>query len=184
MYATSGLYSGMPLFLPVTGFEPGKVNRIEDQPIEKRYHSQGEMQMVIPSLGVDIPIVGVPKVNGDWDLSWLGDSAGYLEGTAFPTLNGNSALTAHVVSVEGTTGPFSRLGELKWGDKVDINAWGDKYEYEVRTIDVVSPDDMGILKHEELPWLSLITCQDFDLQNQLYTNRLVVKAVLVNISRR
>lgn len=181
LYATAYLYSGMPYFLPLTGFAPGTITRVADQPDEAKYTDVGEMQLEIPSLGVGIPIVGVPKVNGDWDLSWLGDSAGYLEGTAFPTWNGTSALTAHVVRADGTPGPFSRLGELKWGDRVVINAWGSQYEYEVRSVSVVSPDDMSVLGHEELSWLTLITCQDYDLQNQQYASRLVVKAVLVAI---
>ena len=33
--------------------------------------------------GVEMPITGVPLSDGEWDTTWLGDSAGWLEGSAW-----------------------------------------------------------------------------------------------------
>ena len=75
------------------------------------------MRLVIPILGLDMPIVGVPLASEGWDLSWLGSQAGYLEGTAYPTLPGNTGITAHVYTADGLPGPFVNLGSLSWGSK-------------------------------------------------------------------
>ena len=48
------------------------------------------MTLEIPSLGVTMPVVGVPETFDGWDVSWLGEDAGWLAGTAYPTWEGNS----------------------------------------------------------------------------------------------
>ena len=73
--------------LPATGFAPNIVTLLPAQPIEKAYADEG-MWLEIPALGVKQSIVGVP--GPDWDVTWLGSQIGYLQGTAFPTWNGNS----------------------------------------------------------------------------------------------
>ena len=50
---------------------------------------------------VQMPIVGVPQVDYNWDVSWLGNQADWLSGTAFPTWANNSVLTGHVVDAYG-----------------------------------------------------------------------------------
>ena len=87
----------------------------------------------IPRLGINIPIVGVPLKNGIWDTAWLGKQAGWLEGSAFPSWNGNSVLTSHVYLSNGLPGPFVYLSKLKFGDKVIVHAFGQKYIFEVQT---------------------------------------------------
>ncbi len=77
------------------------------------YLAEGDITLEIPSLGVKIPIVGVPKRDGTWNVSWLEDQAGWLEGSAFPSWNGNSVLTAHVYKFNGQPGPFINLINIK-----------------------------------------------------------------------
>lgn len=36
-----------------------------------------------------------------------------------------------------------------------------------------------VLKHEEKPWLTLVTCKDYDEKSGTYRNRVVVRAALV-----
>jgi len=45
----------------------------------------------------------------------------------------------------------------------------------------VSPSYAQALNHEDLDWVTLITCRDFDETSNTYLNRIVVKAVLVSI---
>ncbi|MEO8357955.1 MAG: sortase, partial [Chloroflexota bacterium] len=166
--------------LPKTGFASGIRTVLPTQPLDKVYTAI-DVVLEIPSLGIKIPIIGVPKKNGVWDVTWLGKQAGWLEGTAFPSWNGNSVLTSHVYDSNGLPGPFVILGKLKYGDKIIIHADGQAYTFEVRTNQIVAPNDTSVLKHEEKPWLTLVTCKEYDEKTNTYRKRVVVRAVLVSV---
>jgi len=167
--------------LPATGFAPGRITRLPIQPVEKAY-SQSDLWLEIPRLGVKMDIVGVPQVDGEWDVSWLGNQAGWLEGSAFPTWEGNSVITGHVWNANNTAGLFRYIGSLKWGDQVIVHAWGAKYIYEVRSVSLVNPSNASaMLKHEKLPWVTLVTCTGYDTRTGQYRYRTLVRAVLVSI---
>jgi LPXTG-site transpeptidase (sortase) family protein len=167
--------------LPETGFRPGMFTSLPAQPLDLRY-AQQDLRLEIPALGVDIPVVGVPQSGGGWDVTWLGGSAGWLNGTAYPTWNGNSVLTAHVWDALNQPGPFAGIRKLKYGDQVRIHAFGMVYVYEVRENRLVQPDETGaVLKHEEKPWLTLLTCENFSDSFDTYANRRMVRAVLVRV---
>ena len=53
-----------------------------------------------------------------------------------------------------------------------------KYVYLVRDNLKVSPADTSVLKHEEDPWLTLLTCQGYQEDTNTYTNRIAIRAVL------
>ncbi|MEA3349154.1 MAG: choice-of-anchor D domain-containing protein, partial [Chloroflexota bacterium] len=167
--------------IPATGFPPGVVTAIEDQPIEKAYQGLGDFWLAIPSLGVELPIVGIPLTEDGWDVTWLGDAAGYLEGTAFPTWVGNTAITAHVYLSDGSPGPFVDLQTLSWGDEVVIHAWGMRHIYEVRDVTQVTAGDLSDLPHEDSDTLTLITCRGYNANADAYRWRVVVRAVLVDV---
>ncbi len=175
------LFTVTAINLPVTGFAPGVVTTLEAQPAEKAYASLGDLWLEIPSLKVELPIVGVPQSPGGWDVSWLGNQAGFLTGTAFPTLPGNTAITAHVFDVDGRPGPFVNLHSLSYGDTVVIHAWGYRYTYQVRLSNLISPNNMSVLGHEDFDWVTLLTCQGFDQANDRYRYRYAVQAVLVDV---
>jgi len=167
--------------LPQTGFTPGINTNLPPQPLDQLYASYGNLVLEIPSLGVMMDIVGIPMTENGWDVSWLWDNAGYLDSTAFPTWPGNTALAGHVVLPDGNAGPFARLGELQWGDQIIIYAWGMKYIYEIRTVEIVAPHDMSVLEHEEYDWVTLITCKGYDETLDEYEKRLVARAVLTAV---
>jgi LPXTG-site transpeptidase (sortase) family protein len=105
-----------------------------------------------------------------------------LNGTAFPTWAGNSVLTGHLYDANGNPGPFVRLNDLSWGDKVIVHAWGAQYVYEVRQVTQVEPGAISsVTKHEILPWVTLITCRGYDETSNSYKYRMVVRAVLVEV---
>jgi LPXTG-site transpeptidase (sortase) family protein len=126
-------------------------------------------------------IVGVPLQADGWDVTWLSDQAGYLAGTAFPTWTGNSVITGHATLPSGGAGPFAGLQELRYGDQIVVEAWGMRYVYEVRAQELVRPDAPSIFRHEELAWLTLITCADFDERTETYRSRRLVRAVLMSV---
>ncbi len=172
-----------PEALPGTGFAPGLVTRLPMQRSSEMYQQNNYVSLEIPSLGVEAPIVGVPVTQERWNLSWLGDQAGWLHGTTFPSWAGNSAITAHVYDANGQPGLFNELSDLKWGDEVIVHAYGQAYVYEVRTVEkYVRPDDTSsIYKHEDYPWLTLITCREYEEDSDSYRWRVVVRAVQTKI---
>ena len=149
--------------LPGTGFEPGIQSVLSAQPADRAYDNYGSLWLDIPRLGVKMNIVGVPPTENSWDVSWLWNQAGWLQGTAFPTWAGNSVLTGHEYDSNGQAGPFVKLSSLRYGDRIIIHAWGQLYIYEVRSSGTVRPSSVSLaIKHETLPWLTLITCKEYD----------------------
>jgi len=174
-------YTGF--LIPVTGFAPDTFTRLPVQPVEKAYSSYNGLILEIPRLKVKVEIVGIPVSNKTWDVSWLGNNAGYLEGSAFPTMLGNSVLTAHVWDAYNQPGTFYGLKDLVYGDKVLIRAWGKVYTYEVRSRARVYPNSIGtIMRHERLSWLTLVTCEDYNDKAEKYNFRRIVRAVLVSVT--
>jgi LPXTG-site transpeptidase (sortase) family protein len=168
--------------LPGTGFAPQRATLLSAQPAAQSYADLGDLWLEIPRLGVQMPIVGVPQANGQWDVSWLGNDAGWLNGTAFPTYSGNSVLAGHVYDADGTPGPFAHLNGLWWGDQVIVHAWGAQYVYEVRTVMQVSPfATSSVITHKTLPWVTLVTCRGYDEATNSYEYRVAVGAVLVEV---
>jgi LPXTG-site transpeptidase (sortase) family protein len=167
--------------LPNAGFAPSVKTDLSNVPHESYTSLANEIWLEVPSLGVKMTIVGVPLRNGGWNVAWLGRQAGWLEGSAFPTLKGNSVLTGHVVLASGLPGPFVNLGSLKFGDQVIVHANGQKFVYEIRSNKIVTPSDSSVFRHEEQSWLTLITCKDFDEETGRYLKRIAVRAVLVKV---
>ncbi|MCW5877069.1 MAG: sortase [Anaerolineales bacterium] len=169
--------------LPATGFAPGLALDLPAQPAAKAYAST-DLTLSIPRLGLTSQILGVPRVGGEWDVSWLGNSVGYLNGTTFPTLPGNTVLTAHVWGADNRPGPFYGLDGLSHGDQFSINAWGRTYTYEVRTNQLYSPSYVKALASggDNYDWVTLITCHGYDEAKGTYDYRRVVRAVLVSIN--
>jgi LPXTG-site transpeptidase (sortase) family protein len=170
--------SGLPS--PDTGFAPNRLTSIPGRPPGFSYLKLGELSLQIPDLGLETTIVGVPLTEGSWDVTWLWNQVGYLDGTAFPGWNGNSVLTGHVYLPNGMPGPFVGLDQLAWGDQVIVEVYGTRYTYEVRENLLYAPDDSRIIRHQETPWLTLVTCQGFNEQTGEYRWRRVVRAVLIS----
>jgi LPXTG-site transpeptidase (sortase) family protein len=168
--------------LPDSGFAPGVEAKLPVQPLSKSYTTYNELWLDVPSLNQKMPVVGIPFVEGNWDVSWLGREAGWLNGTAFPTWEGNSVITAHVWDAVNNPGPFAGLKSLGYGDTVKIHAWGQVYTYEVRQSRLVSPANLSVVtRHEDNSWLTLVTCEDYSVWGNSYSYRRVVRAVLVDV---
>jgi LPXTG-site transpeptidase (sortase) family protein len=178
---TLTLIARLSASLPSTGFAPGQWLSPEEAEPAVRYTPLAGMKLHIPAIGLTLPVYGVPLGGEGWDVSWLGLNVGYLEGTAFPTWPGNSVLTGHVILANGVPGPFARLDQLKWDDRIEINFGGSVNTYVVRSLSYVEADDIRVLQHEDLDWLTLITCAAFDPVSGKYQARVVVRAVLIQI---
>lgn len=127
--------------------------------------------------------MGVPSTSDGWNVTWLGNDAGWLNGSAFPTWSGNSVITAHVWDSLNKPGPFANVKDLQYGDQVKIHAFGQVYTYEIRESKSVSPrNTLSVFKHEERSWITLVTCEGYRSESGEYTYRRVVRAVLVSVT--
>jgi len=160
---------------PDTGFAPNSATALPAQPVDKAYQQMGALTLDVPSLGIMMPIVGVPITENGWDVTWLGNSVGYLEGTAFPTWKGNTVLTAHVWDANNLPGAFVGLRDLRYGDTVNIHAWGMVYTYEVRSNYRVWSDNSYVLRHAEYDWVTLLTCESYNEVSGTYRYRRAVR---------
>ncbi len=168
--------------LPVTGFPQGVSTILPEQPADSAYAST-EMLLSIPALNKELSIVGVPKTNAGWDVSWLGNNAGYLSGSAYPTWAGNTVITSHVWDANNSPGPFANLKDLNYGDQFTISAYGQTYTYEVRSNSFVWPNQTEkVFEHQEFDWVTLLTCEFYNPFTDNYLFRRMVQAVLVNIN--
>ena len=169
-----------PATLPLTGFAP---NQVTDLPPQRISYTSTDMWLEIPTLNVAVDIVGVPQTADSWDVSWLGESAGWLQGSAFPTWAGNTVLTAHVWNADNTPGPFLHIKDLHYGDQIEIHAWGQTYVYEVRENRLywAKTPASRVLQHEEYDVLTLLTCEGFNPLTDNYIFRRMVRAVLVDV---
>ena len=165
--------------IPVTGFAPNTVTTLDSR-LRPAYNSTS-LIIEIPVIKMKTSIVGVQLKNRNWDISWLQDQVGWLIGTAYPSWEGNSVLTAHSVNSNGKPGIFSNLRSLNTGEYIFVNNLGYRYTYKIISNKYVQPDDITVLKHEEEAHLTLITCDAFDEKTGTYLRRVVVRAVLVDV---
>jgi LPXTG-site transpeptidase (sortase) family protein len=110
-----------------------------------------------------------------------GKDSGELNGTAYPTWNGNSVLTAHVVNADGKPGVFAKLKSLGVGEYIFVTSAGYRYTYKVVSNEVVEPEDAGVMQHRDQSYLTLITCDTYDAQSGTYLHRVVIGAALVDV---
>lgn len=166
--------------IPVTGFAPGRVTNLDTD--SRSAYDQTSLTLEIPVLNVKTPIVGVEYKDGDWDVSWLQNQVGWLNETAYPTWEGNSVLTAHVVGADGKPSVFSGLKSLGVGEYVFLYSAGYRFTYKVVSNAEIHPRDYRIMKREEKPYLTLITCDRYDEETGSYLRRVVARAELVDVS--
>jgi sortase A len=136
-------------------------------------------RLVMASLKVDVPIVEVGIVDGQWDVSKLFTWAGHLVGTGRLGEPGNAALAGHILLKDGREGAFRWLERLQPGDEVQVYADDWRYTYQVTTTRVVPPTEVSVLAPTSDPVLTLITCTNWSILRGEYTDRFVVQARLV-----
>lgn len=146
------------------------------------------VRLVIPSLGIDLPVVEVgwhvrqtaEGIVGEWDT--VAGAVGFLRGSADPGNSGNCVLAGHSANAGG-----SGLGELERlpiGDALVLyNAAGNEYTYVAE--EIITVDETGatadekrqharLLDPTDQPVLTIVTCWPV----WSYTSRVVVRARL------
>jgi LPXTG-site transpeptidase (sortase) family protein len=167
-------------YAPDTGFAPGRVTAIPERPESLEYQKLDEVRLKIPNLRMDVPIVGIPYIN-DWNITWLSNNAGWLEGTSYMGGAGNSVLVGHNYLPSGESGPFIHLAWLRKNDLIYVEQGNQLLVYKVKYVGVVNPDNPLIFQNENTSTLTLVTCKDYDAQTDVYLKRIVVKATLMEV---
>jgi sortase A len=145
-------------------------------------HGAMPERLVVPSIGVDAPVVVVGLDEEGGMVSPDGpDPVGWYTFSPTPGQPGNTVVSGHRDWRTGVTGVFWRLGELVPGDRLSVVlADGNEVTYEVILSVLVGPDDMTIEEivgqtQEEI--ITLITCEGvFDPESREYDKRRVVWA--------
>ena len=146
--------------------------------------ASGTRTLLIPKLSEEfpapIPILEVPIINRQWDVSGLGYYVGWLDGTTWLESDwGNTVLAAHVQLDAQTPGPFWGLSELVPGDEIIVREGDAERVYVVMSTRKVDPDDWTVTAPTDGPTLTLITCTDWNNAYGVFAQRLVVQAIPV-----
>jgi LPXTG-site transpeptidase (sortase) family protein len=137
------------------------------------------MQIVIPSLGLELDVIEAPLVARQWDISRLTDQVAHLSGTAYPGQPGNAVLAGHVTIPDAGWGPFKELDTLQTGDFIFVEREGETITYEVIDNQLVEATAIEVVFPTDDQRLTLITCSGWDETNERYTHRIIVVARLV-----
>jgi sortase A len=103
----------------------------------------------ISKIGLEVPLL-----DGTNGLT-LNHAVGRIPGTAQPGEPGNIGIAGH------RDGFFRGLKDVGIGDTIDLEAAEESYTYVVDEINIVSPDDVNVLRPRSAPSLTLVTCYPF-----------------------
>ena len=89
------------------------------------------------------------------DKTSLRRAVGHIPGTALPGQPGNVGLSGHRDTF------FRPLKDLRIKDEVQLSTLKGNFEYEVESLRVVEPDNVGVLASSGENVLTLVTCYPF-----------------------
>ena len=89
------------------------------------------------------------------DKTTLRRAVGHIPGTAMPGRTGNVGLAGHRDTF------FRSLKDVKIKDEVEFSTLAGNFKYEVESLKVVDPDNVGVLAPSGHNVLTLVTCYPF-----------------------
>jgi LPXTG-site transpeptidase (sortase) family protein len=122
--------------------------------------------LVVPALGVQAPVVPISTEDGALTPPSDPQQVGWWSGGARPGASqGAAVVTGHTVHTGG--GAFDDLETLAPGDRVLVRAEGADLAYRVRSVEVLSRDELArrsadVFGRTGAPRLVLVTCEDWD----------------------
>jgi sortase A len=105
--------------------------------------------LTIPSVRVKAPVFD------GTDALTLNHAVGRIAGTALPGEEGNIGIAGH------RDGFFRGLKDIKQGDEIDLKTRNGTDVYTVDSIRIVGPRDVRVLRMQERPAVTLVTCYPF-----------------------
>ncbi|MFP4323867.1 MAG: sortase, partial [Anaerolineales bacterium] len=140
----------------------------------------GPRRLDIPVLDytLPLPIVELPQVNNEWDVTNLGHNIGWLDNTTWLDPSwGNTVLVGHIQVSDTDPGPFNRLDRLVPWDEIVIYEGENASRFRVTDLFTVGPTENNVTHPSTEPILTLITCTNWDEARGVFSDRLVVQAV-------
>ncbi len=105
---------------------------------------------------IEIPRLGMMVAIAEGTTSrTLGVGVGHIEGTALPGEPGNIGIAGHRDTY------FRALKDIHVGDEIRIQTVTGLSRYKVDTVQIVSPDDVGVLASSAGSSVTLVTCYPF-----------------------
>jgi sortase A len=99
----------------------------------------------------------------------LAVALGHIPATALPGQKGNVGIAGHRDKL------FRGLREIRANDRIEFETLTGKYVYEVGSLQIVKPSDVGVLKAGNSAELTLVTCYPFNYVGSA-PDRFIVKA--------
>jgi sortase A len=126
----------------------GVVRRVSTRPPPANGEPIGRLE--IPGAGISVIVAA------GTDALTLRRGAGHIDGTALPGDPGNVGLAGHRDTV------FRGLRKLRAADRIFLVTADGSYEYEVESLQTVTPERGDVLDSSSHPTLTLVTCFPFD----------------------
>lgn len=138
-------------------------------------------RLLIPSLGVDAPIVEVGLTpSGDMDVPSGPIDVGWYKFGPYPGQVGSAVLSGHEGWANGVVGVFDNIDKLRTGDKIVIRTVvGTSISFTVKGSKTYEPSAIvpDIFYSNSGSHLNIITCYgSWDSSQKTYNQRLVVFA--------
>lgn len=143
--------------------------------VPRQEYTDGDLQLIIPKLEVDVPILG------GVDANTLLRGEGLYDYAQLPSeTRSNTSIAGHRNWVRGgkitLDQPFSYLDTLEEGDYIYLRDGESIYQYVFEFQEVVESDDWGPIYKTDHSCVTLTTCTPVGVSD----HRLVVRGELVN----
>ena len=166
--------------MPETGFSALRPQMPAEKPMGLDYQPLG-WTIQIPGLELQTQMVRVPVVNGKYAVTWLGDSAGLLEGSALPG-EGRAVIAGHNHLNTTEAGPFALLRDLETDARIFVlRPSGELNVFRVYANEKLAEDDtagLGRIVNARENSLTLITCEDERVEGGYACRRVVAAEFL------
>ena len=149
---------------PVQGAEPARMEEVTMRP--------GALIGVlgIPKIGLEVPVF-----NGT-DAATLNRGVGRIAGTAQLDESGNIGIAGHRDTF------FRGLKDVRKGDAIELKTRNGVHRYVVDEIQIVTPENVGVLQRRSNPSVTLVTCYPFHFVGNA-PKRYIVMASLIGEQR-
>lgn len=142
----------------------------------RRNYSDGDMTLVIPKLGIDVPVW-----NGTSEQNLAKGACLYEYSQTAADKDGNVSIAAHRNGIKNgriTELLFYSVDTLTYGDTLTLNSGGKSYLYDYSDTTVVKPDDWSPLFTRGCNCVTLISCDPIGVS----THRIAVRFILRSVS--
>ncbi len=134
----------------------------DDSVCEENKSLQIPQRIIIPSLGIDAPIIWPENTNEDSLQGALENGVAFWPESALPENGGTTIILGHSSAYPWYKGDygsiFGLLNKLNPGDEIWIFSPKKKYIYQVLEKEIRLPKDLNIEKQDSQPILYLLSC--------------------------